>query len=62
MKLNELSTILYSNRGEIQFAILYDSTTNTDVESGAIDYIVKKYGEKEVKQIGAFENQILITL
>lgn len=63
MKLKELSSILYSNRGCIQFAIVYDSKTNTDIENGcSIDYAVQTHGDKEVKRIEAFENQILITV
>ena len=61
MKLSELKNILYSNRGSVQFAIVYDSKTNTDIENGcSIDYAVKTHGDKEVKRIAAFENQLLI--
>lgn len=63
MKLTELKSILYSSRGSVQFAILYDAKTNTDIENGcSIDCIVKNYGNKEVKQIEAFENQLIITI
>lgn len=63
MKLKELRTVLYSNRAGVQFAIVYDSKTNTDIESGcSIDYAVKKHGDKEVIHIEAFENQLLITV
>ena len=41
MKLKELKSILRSNRGSVQFAIVYDSKTNTDIENGcSIDYAV----------------------
>lgn len=63
MKLKELKTILYSNRGNIQFAIVYDSKLNADVESGcSIEYAIEKCGEKEVKHIEAFKDQLLITV
>lgn len=62
MKLNELKSVLRSNRGSIQFAILYDSKKNVDIENGTIDYIVENYGEKEVQRIEAFESQLLITV
>lgn len=62
MKLNELKSILYSNRGSVQLAILYDSKTNTDIASGIIDYIVANFGEKEVIRIEAFENKLIITV
>jgi hypothetical protein len=62
MKLNELKSILYSNRGYTQFAILYDSETNADIATGTIDRIVADYGEKAVIRIEAFENQLIITV
>ena len=62
MKLNELKTILYSNRGTTQFAILYDSNKNEDVANGTIDAIVKNYSEKEVIRIEAFGSQLIITI
>lgn len=63
MKLKELKSILYSSRGSVQFAIVYDSETNTDLVNGcSIDYAVQTFGDKEVKHIEAFENQLLITI
>jgi hypothetical protein len=62
MKLSELKAILYSTRGYTQFAILYDSRTNTDITNGTIDNIVEKYGDKVVVRIEAFENQLIITV
>ena len=63
MKLKELKAILYSERGNIQPAIVYDSAKYADVESGcSVDYAVDKYGESEVKHIQAFENQLIITI
>lgn len=62
MKLNDLKTILYSSRDNLQFAILYDIKTNEDIEKGAIDYIVANYGEKEVIRIEAIKNNLVITV
>lgn len=63
MKLNTLKPILFSSRGNIQFAIVYDSNKHADVENGcSIEYAVKNYGECEVKHIEAFENQLVITI
>ena len=62
MSLNDLKSILYSNRGYTQQAIIYDSQENKDIECGNIDYIVKKYGEKKVIRIEAFENNLIITV
>lgn len=62
MTLNDLKTILKSNRGGFQFAILYDSKANADIDTGSIEYIIEQHGEKEVIRIEAFENQLLITV
>lgn len=63
MKLNTLKPILYSTHGNIQFAIVYDSDKHADIENGcSIDYAVEKHGEREVKHIEAYENQLVITI
>lgn len=63
MKLKDLKSVLYSNRGNIQFAIVYDSRTNADIESGcSIDYAVEQHGEKELIRIEAFENKIILVV
>ena len=62
MKLKELKTVLSSNRGCIQLAILFDSKTNSDIENASIDYIVENHGDKDVIRIEAFENQLIVTV
>ena len=63
MKLKDLECVLYSNRGNAQFAIIYSQDKNRDLENGClIDCAVKKYGESEIKHIEAFENQLVITI
>ena len=63
MTINDLKSILYSTTGSIQFAILWDSKTNNDLENGcSIDYVVKNYADYEIKHIEAFENQLLLTI
>lgn len=63
MKLKELKSILYSPRGGVQFAVVYDSSTNTDIETGcSIEYAVRQHGEKEIVRIEAFENQLIISV
>ena len=63
MLLKDLKSVLCSRTGSIQFAIVYDSKTNTDIENGcSVEYAVKTHGEREVIRIEAFENQLLITL
>ena len=63
MSIKDLQSVLYSNRGHVQFAILYDSETNADIEQGcSIDHIVEHHGDRELKRIEAFENQLLLTV
>ena len=63
MKLKELQTILCSRRGAVQFAIVYEAETSTELESGcSVEYAIKHHGDREVKRIGAVENQILIVV
>lgn len=52
MKLKDLSSILYSKTGNIQFAIVYDYENNRELEHGcSIDYAVANYGDYKVKRI-----------
>lgn len=53
MKLKELKSILHSNTGQIQMAIVYDIENNKDLASGSIEYAMKEYGEMEVKRISS---------
>lgn len=63
MKLKELKPVLRSNRGGVQFCIVYDQALNVDIETGcSVEYAVEKYGERTVYRIEAFESQILITI
>lgn len=63
MKLKDLKPVLYSSRGSIQFAIVYDREKNADLENGcSIEYAVEKYGDRTVHHIEAFENQLVVTI
>ena len=63
MKIKDLKSVLYSTTGSIQFAILYDSESNKDIVQGSsVDYIVHNYGDKELRHIQAFENQLILTI
>lgn len=63
MKIKDLKDVLYSSRGNIQFAIVWDIYNNVDIENGcSIDYAVETYGERELLRIEAFENKLLFTV
>lgn len=54
MRLKELKQILYSNTGDIQLCIIYDSNANADIEYGcSAEYAYKHYGDREVKRISS---------
>ena len=63
MKLKELKSILFSNRGDIQWAIVYDYTNNVDLtEECAIEYAIANYGDRIVHRISASDNLIIISV
>ena len=63
MKLKDLKPILVNSGHYIQSTILWEQDTNTDLENGAsIEYVIVHYSEREVKNIKAFENSLLITV
>ena len=63
MKIKDLKDILYSNRGNIQSAIVWNIETNADIANGcSIDYAVEHLGELELLHIEAFENNLLLTV
>lgn len=63
MKIKDLKSIIYSKTGDIQFVIIYDWATNTDIANEcSMEYAICNYGDKEVKRITAYENNIVITI
>ena len=52
MKIKDLASIMFSTRRDVVFTIVYDTTIQTDLCSGAsIEYAIEKYGEKEIKKM-----------
>lgn len=63
MQVKELKSVLYSLRGCVQFAIVYDYTQNADLVSGcSVEYAIKEYGERELHRISASDNLIIISV
>ena len=63
MKLNDLSPVLRSYTGNIQFCIVYDLTEDVDLENGcSVEYAITHYGDREVQRLGAVDDMIVITL
>lgn len=63
MQIKDLKSILYSTTGNVQFAVVYDSKTFTDIIDGcSIDYAVKEYGDYELKRIQADGNKLVLTI
>ena len=54
MKLSQLKPVLYSETGDVQLCIIYDTKTNADIEYGcSAEYAYKHYGDMEVKRISS---------
>ena len=63
MKLKDLKNVLVSERGSVQFAVVYDCNNNVDLASGcSVEYAVAYYGEYEVVRIGSLNNDLIITV
>ncbi len=63
MKLKELKGIMHSSTGRIQWAIVYDLMENKDLENGcSIEYAIENYGEKEIKNIQADGDCLVLTI
>ena len=63
MKIKSLKKVIHSSTGSMQFSIVYDSQKKADVESGcSVEYVIKNYGEKELKRLEAFENQLIFII
>ena len=63
MKLGELKRILYSCRGAIQSAIVWDKENCKELEKGcSVEYAVENYGNYEVKHITADQGYLVITI
>ena len=51
MQLKDLKNILYSERGEIIKAIIYDLKTGQDIDEGTIEQMYRKYGDLYIHNI-----------
>ena len=63
MKLKELKGIMHSSTGWIQLAIVYDLMAKKILEDGCtIEYAIENYGEKEIKNIQADGDCLVLTI
>ena len=61
MKIKDLKGIAYSVHGLLQWAVLYDYTSQTDIVSGCtVDHIIKEYGELELTRIQAVNDELVL--
>lgn len=61
MKLKELGTVYYSERGNMAFVTLF-SNTNETLCMGTIDYAITRWAESEIDQIYPVDNRLYIYL
>ena len=63
MKLSELSGIIRSATGDIQFVIVYDLSSNRDIETGcSAEYAMKHYGDHEVQRLQAEGDSLVLSI
>lgn len=63
MKLRYLKDVLYSVRGEVQWAIVYDYSNNVDLTPEcSIEYAIENFGDRFVHRISASNNLIIISV
>lgn len=62
MKLSSLRSILYSTRGYVQMAVLYDDVNDVDIDEGTVDSIIDAYGDYRVKHIEASDSTLVLTI
>lgn len=52
MKIKDLAPVMFSTREDVVFTTVYNTTAQVDVCSAAsIEYVIEKYGEKEIKRM-----------
>ena len=58
MQLSDLKHIIHSLHGDIQLCIVYDQSTDLDLEHGcSVEYAYKHYGNRIVKRVSAAYEQ-----
>lgn len=62
MKLSNLRSILYSTRGYVQMAVLYDDVNDVDIDEGTIESIIDTYGDYRIKHIEAWDRTLVLTI
>lgn len=63
MKLKDFKPVIFSRTGDIQFVIIYDYESNTDLEVNcSFEYACEHYGDREVKRITAYGNDLVFTV
>lgn len=52
MKIKDLASVMFSTRGDVVFTTVYNTATQVDLcSSASIEYVIEKYGEKEIKRM-----------
>lgn len=60
MKIKDLKDVAYSVHGYTQMAVLYNQSTQMDVATGSVDYIIKEYGEWELTRLQAHNGLLIL--
>lgn len=59
MLIKDLKDLCYSCHSSIQMCILYDYNSNTDVDKGSVEYIIKHYSDLELTRIQSYNDNLI---
>lgn len=63
MKIKDLKGIIRSGHGDIQSTIIWSIRERKDIINGcSIEYAIKNYGELEMENVRAFDDNIVISV
>ena len=60
LKIKDLKAVCYSSHGRVQMVIVWDCVSRKDVALGAIEYVIKEFGELEIIRLLADENRLIL--
>lgn len=62
IKLSSLRDVLYSTRGYVQMAVIYDDVNDEDIDEGTVEGIIDAYGDYPIKHIEAWKDTLVFTI
>lgn len=60
MKIRDLKSVAYSSHGDIQWAVVYDYNSQSDLMCGSVECAIKEYGECELTRLQAHDDLLVL--